>query len=100
EPAPVTFSMIMVCPSDARMPSAMIRPSVSVGPPAGNGTIIVIGRDGKPCACAPLEPQTPAHAATNEGNFLSPPSPFCGSPPHKDPPQAKKTEPRLSGRPQ
>src|SRR5262245_35414195 len=29
----VTFSMIMVRPSDARMPSAMIRPSVSVGPP-------------------------------------------------------------------
>ena len=70
EPAPVTFSMIMVCPSDARMPSAKIRPSVSVGPPAGNGTIIVIGRDGKLCACAALEPQSTANAATNDVNFI------------------------------
>jgi hypothetical protein len=43
DPAPVTFSMTMGWPSEARMPSLKILPSVSVGPPAGNGTIIVIG---------------------------------------------------------
>jgi hypothetical protein len=46
DPAPVTFSMTMVSPSDTRMRSLRMRPSVSVGPPAANGTIIVIGRDG------------------------------------------------------
>jgi hypothetical protein len=46
DPAPVTFSTTIGWPSEARMPSPRIRPSVSVGPPAGNGTIIVMGRDG------------------------------------------------------
>ena len=36
----------MVWPSVARMRSAMMRAIVSVGPPAANGTIMVIGRDG------------------------------------------------------
>src|SRR3954447_20544907 len=30
----------------------MIRPIVSTGPPAGNGTMIVMGREGKPCDSA------------------------------------------------
>ena len=46
DPAPVTFSTMMGWPSDIRMPSLKIRPSVSVGPPAGNGTIIVMGCEG------------------------------------------------------
>src|SRR5437016_3693603 len=33
-------------PSVARMRSAKMRPSVSVGPPGGYGTIMVIGREG------------------------------------------------------
>ena len=45
-PAPATFSMITVWPSDVRMRSAMMRATVSAGPPAANGTIIVIWRDG------------------------------------------------------
>jgi hypothetical protein len=44
--APPTFSMMMVWPSAVRMPSAIRRPTTSVSPPGGNGTIIVIGRDG------------------------------------------------------
>jgi len=35
-----------------RMPSATTRPIVSVGPPAANGTTIVIGRVGNVCALA------------------------------------------------
>ena len=44
--APLTFSMISDCPSDFRIGSLSTRISKSVGPPAGNGTITVIGRDG------------------------------------------------------
>jgi 2-iminobutanoate/2-iminopropanoate deaminase len=47
--APVTFSMMIGCPSDARMPSATTRPIIFVGPPAANGATIVIGRDGYVC---------------------------------------------------
>jgi hypothetical protein len=45
-PAPDTFSMTIGWPSDVFMRSVRMRASVSVGPPAGNGTIMVIGRDG------------------------------------------------------
>ena len=45
-PAPLTFSMTTGWPSAPRIRSAMTRASVSVGPPAGNGTTIVTGRDG------------------------------------------------------
>jgi hypothetical protein len=45
-PAPVTFSITTVWPSDPFIASARMRASVSVGPPAGNGTTIVTGRDG------------------------------------------------------
>jgi hypothetical protein len=47
--APVTFSIKTGCPSDSLIPSATIRASVSVGPPAASGTIIVIGREGNAC---------------------------------------------------
>jgi len=33
-------------PSDLRMPSAMMRATVSVGPPAPYGTIMLMGRAG------------------------------------------------------
>ena len=42
-PAPVTFSMMIDWPSVSFMWSPMMRAIVSVGPPAGNGTMMVIG---------------------------------------------------------
>jgi hypothetical protein len=45
-PAPVTFSMTIWAPSDGPMCWVRMRASTSVGPPAANGTIIVIGRVG------------------------------------------------------
>ena len=45
-PAPPTFSMTIGWPSEVRMRSTKMRPTASVEPPAGNGTISVIGRDG------------------------------------------------------
>ena len=50
--APVTFSITTGWPSDAFMPSATMRAMVSMAPPAGTGTTMVIGRDGKDCAKA------------------------------------------------
>jgi hypothetical protein len=44
--APGTFSMITGWPSEARRRSPMMRPIVSTGPPGGNGTIMVMGRNG------------------------------------------------------
>src|SRR4029077_1994211 len=51
-PAPPTFSTITGWPSAAPILSAMMRAATSVEPPGGNGTISVIGRDGKLSACA------------------------------------------------
>ena len=45
-PAPVTFSTTTVWPSAARIRSLRARASASVGPPAANGTMMVIGFDG------------------------------------------------------
>jgi hypothetical protein len=45
-PAPVTFSAITGWPSDVFMRSATRRATMSVMPPAANGTIMVTGRDG------------------------------------------------------
>src|SRR5262245_9835129 len=50
-PAPTTFSMTIGCPRVRDICSAMMREMTSVGPPAANGTISVIGRRGK-SACA------------------------------------------------
>jgi hypothetical protein len=44
--APSTFSIKTGWPSNTRMRSAMMRAMPSFGPPAANGTIIVIGRTG------------------------------------------------------
>ena len=45
-PAPATFSTITGWPSDVFMRSLTSRATMSVMPPAANGTIMVIGRDG------------------------------------------------------
>ena len=45
-PAPPTFSMTMVCPRDTCMCSERMRPIASVEPPAGNGTTMVMVREG------------------------------------------------------
>jgi hypothetical protein len=44
--------MMMLWPSDAAICSATARAMTSEVPPAANGTIMVIGRLGKSCACA------------------------------------------------
>jgi hypothetical protein len=44
--APATFSITTVWPRLAVMRSPMTRATMSVGPPAANGTTIVIGRLG------------------------------------------------------
>ena len=44
--APVTFSITTVWPSAIRIRSVIARAIESVGPPAANGTIRVIGFDG------------------------------------------------------
>src|SRR4051794_14546196 len=50
--APATFSTTIVVCNSAAMRSDRIRASVSVGPPAANGTTRVIGRDGNGWALA------------------------------------------------
>ncbi len=45
-PAPTTFSMMIGCASVRLMWSPTMRETTSVGPPAANGTINVIGRCG------------------------------------------------------
>ena len=45
-PAPTTFSITMVWPSVFDMWSVTMRAMTSVGPPAANGTMTVIGRVG------------------------------------------------------
>jgi len=45
-PAPLTFSMITDWPSALLMRSLTMRATISVTPPAANGTITVTGRDG------------------------------------------------------
>jgi hypothetical protein len=45
-PAPVTFSTTTAWPSEDFIRSLTMRATVSVMPPAANGTIIVIERDG------------------------------------------------------
>jgi hypothetical protein len=49
--APATFSTTMVACNSAAIRSDRIRASVSVGPPAANGTTRVMGREGNGWAC-------------------------------------------------
>ncbi len=53
---------------------ASSRPITSVGPPAANGTTMVIGRDGKSSAKAKLQLNVKA-SAMEESFFISPPHP-------------------------
>ena len=55
--------LLAECFAQAR---AMMRPTVSTGPPAAYGTIMVTGRVGQSCArAAPEKARTPASAATD-----------------------------------
>ena len=45
-PAPTTFSMMMLWPSVCAMCPVTMRATTSVGPPAANGTIMVMARVG------------------------------------------------------
>ena len=59
--APVVLSTITVWPSVRLIRSARMRASVSVGPPAVNGTTSVICFEGKVCAAArPLARAAPS----------------------------------------
>src|SRR5262245_20549506 len=70
-PAPVMFSTITGWPSDTRMRSERMRANVSVGPPAGNGTMRVTGRDGKVSACAnTMLPRAAAMATARCDSFM------------------------------
>src|SRR5882724_6393068 len=51
-PAPPTFSITICWPRISLMRGVTIRVNTSAGPPAANGTITVIGRDGYVCADA------------------------------------------------
>src|SRR4051794_21706489 len=55
-PAPPTFSITTCWPRTSPMRWARMRPSVSCGPPAANGMIMVTGRLGKSCARATGRP--------------------------------------------
>src|SRR5687768_3309876 len=70
-PAPPTFSMITDCPRIGFILSARMRAAVSVEPPGGNGTIRVIGRDGKPCAFAATVPASSAPAIPRMSLLMS-----------------------------
>ena len=48
---PVEYHSKLKAVAKERKASAMMRPGISVGPPAANGTTMVIGRLGKSCAC-------------------------------------------------
>src|SRR5215470_16719741 len=62
--------MTTVCPSDTLIRSARIRANVSVGPPAANGTTIVMGFVGYACAPAMRESIGSAEApAARRRNF-------------------------------
>ena len=54
--APVTFSTRKFWPSVVRIRSPMMRASASDGPPAANGTMMVIGLFGYVCAAALATP--------------------------------------------
>src|SRR5262245_23978770 len=66
-PAPVGFSTITDWPSETFIRSARMRASVSLGPPAGYGTTMLIVRDGKLSASAlPTSAATMVNAAMND----------------------------------
>jgi hypothetical protein len=80
-PAPGTFSTTIVWPSALPIDAASDRATVSVGPPAANGTYIVTGFVGNCCAeaVAANASARPATSAGIFGNLLiaSPPVKAC-----------------------
>ena len=61
-------------PSELFIWSASMRARVSVGPPAGYGTMTVTGRDGKVSACVLVAATDAiAHAMTNADAFIDAP---------------------------
>ena len=63
-PPLATFSITMLWPSATFMRSATMRATGSTAPPGGNGTIIVIGREGSSWAAALANPARVAANAT------------------------------------
>src|SRR6185437_17102400 len=87
--APPVFSITTVWPSSGRICSARKRASVSVAPPAGNGTIMAIGRVGYSCAAAiPSDAATPKRPTTIAAETFSnpriPPPPGTSHAAHVD----------------
>src|SRR5690606_38508905 len=70
-PAPALFSTRTVWPSVGRMASASERATLSVGPPAENGTTRVTGFEGKSAACAGLRAARDRAAAPAETRAAS-----------------------------
>src|ERR1051325_6229131 len=69
--APVMFSITTGWPRAARIGSARKRATVSFGPPAANGTTIVIVRAGKVCAPAACDSVT-ANATAQDSLVMTP----------------------------
>src|SRR5262245_32063970 len=63
-PAPATFSTTNCCPSARESCSATMRPVMSAGPPAANGTMTVTARAGQLCADAGVAPASATSAIT------------------------------------
>src|SRR5262249_5334042 len=78
--APAVFSMRTLCPSAGPMPCATMRATVSVGPPAANGTTIMIGRDGELCAAAAPK-LIVTSTAPRTSRFMSAPCEACAAGP-------------------
>src|SRR5262245_26485034 len=76
-PAPPMFSTITCWPRSSLRRAAMMRPTVSIGPPAAYGTTSVTGRVGHSCASAALTSDAPARAArrTAGARVMCPPNP-------------------------
>jgi predicted carbohydrate-binding protein with CBM5 and CBM33 domain len=69
-PAPARFSTTTGWPSEADSFSATRRATTSVEPPAGNGTTIRTGRDGKVCA-ATGKASVPARPASTVRRLMN-----------------------------
>src|SRR5215470_11014301 len=74
-PAPPLFSMMTCWPSSSVSGGAKIRPTTSIGPPAGNGTTMVMGRLGQSCALAGPAQASATMNAVIPRMFLLPRSP-------------------------
>src|SRR5215468_4385339 len=69
-PAPATFSTTICCPRVRDMFSPTMRATTSVGPPAANGTMRVIGRSGY--AAFPSSGKARMTARTNRLGLIAP----------------------------